>query len=94
MPIIYLRHPVHGSKVATMEMEAVYDEKLGWTRYEPGVEAPPPDPAANVLVTILGKPEPAPEVIDPPHHPLDHDGDGKPGGSLPGPRRRRRAPQE
>jgi hypothetical protein len=30
---IYLKHPVHGCKVATMELEAEYDEKNGWTRY-------------------------------------------------------------
>lgn len=30
---IYLFHPVHGRKVATMELEAVYDETNGWTRY-------------------------------------------------------------
>ena len=30
---IYLSHPVHGRKVATMELEAVYDEKNGWVRY-------------------------------------------------------------
>ena len=30
---IYLSHPVHGRKVATMELEAVYDEDNGWTRY-------------------------------------------------------------
>jgi len=30
---IYLSHPVHGRKVATMELEAEYDEKNGWTRY-------------------------------------------------------------
>jgi len=30
---IYLAHPVHGRKVATMELEAEYDEKNGWTRY-------------------------------------------------------------
>lgn len=30
---IYLSHPIHGRKVATMELEAVYDEKNGWTRY-------------------------------------------------------------
>ena len=33
MPIIYMSHPVHGAKVATMELEAVDDEKNGWTRY-------------------------------------------------------------
>ena len=30
---ITLVHPVHGAKVATMELEAVEDEKNGWTRY-------------------------------------------------------------
>jgi len=30
---IYLAHPVHGRKVATMELEAEYDEQNGWTRY-------------------------------------------------------------
>ena len=35
MAVIYLRHPVHGSKVATMDMEANYDEMHGWMRYDP-----------------------------------------------------------
>jgi hypothetical protein len=30
---IYLKHPVHGAKVATLEAEAEQDEKNGWTRY-------------------------------------------------------------
>ena len=33
MPIIYLKHPIHGAKVATMELEAEYDEQNGWVRY-------------------------------------------------------------
>ncbi|MDP2358641.1 MAG: hypothetical protein Q8M31_21660 [Beijerinckiaceae bacterium] len=38
-------------------------------------------------------PAPSPPVIeDAPRHPLDHDGDGRKGGSLPGPRRRRAVP--
>ena len=32
---IYLRHPVHGTKVAVMAMEAEYDEQNGWERYDP-----------------------------------------------------------
>ena len=32
---IYLKHPVHGNKVATMELEAIYDEDHGWSRYNP-----------------------------------------------------------
>ena len=38
MAVIYLRHPIHGAKVATMEMEAVYDQRNGWERYTPGAE--------------------------------------------------------
>jgi hypothetical protein len=33
MPIIYLKHPDHGTKIATMELEAEFDEKNGWVRY-------------------------------------------------------------
>ena len=31
--VIYLKHPVHGRKVATMDLEAEADEKNGWVRY-------------------------------------------------------------
>lgn len=30
---IYLKHPVHGTKIATLELEAVADEENGWVRY-------------------------------------------------------------
>lgn len=30
---IYLEHPIHGRKIAYMELEAEHDEKHGWTRY-------------------------------------------------------------
>jgi hypothetical protein len=33
--VIYLTHPIHGAKVATMDLEAEADEKNGWTRYNP-----------------------------------------------------------
>jgi hypothetical protein len=32
---IYLTHPVHGAKVATMDLEAEADEQNGWIRYNP-----------------------------------------------------------
>lgn len=32
---IYLQHPVHGTKIATMDLEAEYDETNGWVRYNP-----------------------------------------------------------
>ena len=34
MPIIYLKHPIHGTKVATMDAEAEYEEAQGWERYD------------------------------------------------------------
>jgi hypothetical protein len=33
MGVIYMSHSVHGAKVATMELEALEDEKNGWVRY-------------------------------------------------------------
>ena len=48
--MIYLRHPKHGVKIATMEMEAQYDEMHGWSRFDPDEqlnEAPEPD---NVML--------------------------------------------
>ena len=44
MAIIYMRHPVHGEKIASLELEAEHDEKHGWTRYTSGEEAPPDQP--------------------------------------------------
>ena len=35
MAVIYLKHPHHGAKVATLEAEAIYDETHGWLRYDP-----------------------------------------------------------
>ena len=31
--VIYLKHPVHGRKVATMDLDADADEQNGWVRY-------------------------------------------------------------
>ena len=33
--VIYLRHPLHGTKVAISEIEAEYDLKYGWLPYNP-----------------------------------------------------------
>jgi hypothetical protein len=46
---IYLSHPDHGCKVATMELEAEYDEKNGWTRYNPDTPSEPEAAPVNVL---------------------------------------------
>ena len=48
--VIYLTHPLHGAKVATVEAEAEADEKNGWTRYNPDTPSAPEE-AANTLVT-------------------------------------------
>ena len=50
--VIYMRHPLHGNKVAIAEAEAVYDEKNGWERYELG----DPDEPINELAKPRGRP--------------------------------------
>ena len=64
MAAIYLYHPKHGVKVATMEMEAQYDESNGWTRFNPEdmVEDEPATPEPEPLIAdeepanVLGEP--------------------------------------
>lgn len=52
--VIYLKHPVHGTKVACMEMEAEADEKNGWTRFDPmQLELTLPAPDAVVVENAL-----------------------------------------
>jgi hypothetical protein len=48
--IIYLEHPKHGAKVATMDLEAEMDERNGWTRYNPDTPSETEEAApVNVL---------------------------------------------
>lgn len=47
--VIYLTHPIHGAKVATMDIEAEADEKNGWTRYNPDTPSEPEAAPVNVL---------------------------------------------
>lgn len=55
MAVIYLKHPDHGVKIATMDMEAEYDESNGWVRYNPE-EPPIPDfLSTNELTSRRGK---------------------------------------
>jgi hypothetical protein len=53
--VIYMRHPVHGNKVAIAEAEAVYDEKNGWERYDAGA-LPTPSVSVNELAKPRGRP--------------------------------------
>jgi len=46
---IYLMHPTHGRKVATMELEADADEKNGWSRYNPDEPVEVSEPETNAL---------------------------------------------
>ena len=48
MPVIFLTHPDHGAKMATMEEEAVYDEQNGWSRYNPDTPSADVEDAAPV----------------------------------------------
>ena len=32
---IYLKHPIHGTKVAICDLEVEYDERNGWSKYNP-----------------------------------------------------------
>jgi len=62
MAVIYMSHEVHGAKVATMELEAVEDEKNGWVRYtlDTLVEAAP---VANELEVKRRRSRPT-EVVE------------------------------
>ena len=53
MPIIYMKHPLHGAKVATMEAEAEHDESKGWQRYELDTQ---PEAVAEEVDEVLAAP--------------------------------------
>jgi hypothetical protein len=40
MALTYLRHPDHGTKVATSDLEVEFDEQNGWERYNEHTPAP------------------------------------------------------
>jgi len=60
MAEIYLMHYRHGVKIATMEMEAQYDEQNGWVRFDPDElvaeapvdDLPEPTAEANVMAEV------------------------------------------
>lgn len=47
MAVIYLKHPRHGTKVASSEMEAVEDRKNGWVDFDPTASAEPAEVDAD-----------------------------------------------
>ena len=46
---ITMIHPVHGAKIATMDLEAEADEKNGWIRYNSDTSSEPEAAPVNVL---------------------------------------------
>ena len=68
MAIIYLKHPIHGAKVAFSQEEAAYDAGHGWVEFDPAVAAAPlkaepapsleavDEPILNALPTRRGRP--------------------------------------
>ena len=55
MAVIYLEHPIHGTKVACSNMEADFDEQNGWERYNvatPAIEAEVVEVAVEEPVAI------------------------------------------
>ncbi len=54
MSLIYLEHSIHGRKIATMELEAVFDETNGWSRYNPDTPVPASDTEIEVTMNALG----------------------------------------
>ena len=55
MAVIYLQHFIHGSKVATMEAEAEFDEKNGWVRYNPITPSAPEEVASENTLRLRRK---------------------------------------
>lgn len=56
MAVIYLRHPIHGAKVASLDMEAEYDKQHGWEEFDPvapGQDSTEPEPE---VVNSLSEP--------------------------------------
>lgn len=52
MAVIYLRHPIHGTKVACLDLEAEADRENGWYDYDPYEMTTEPD---NAIVRRRGR---------------------------------------
>lgn len=50
MAVIYLRHPVHGAKVAISDMEVENDLQNGWEEFDPTEPVTDPAPEADVVI--------------------------------------------
>jgi hypothetical protein len=61
--MIYLRHPTHGTKIATMDLEAEADERNGWSRFDPAKPAVVDTPV-NELETRRRRRQPEPQIAE------------------------------
>ncbi len=53
MAVIYLRHPVHGAKVACSDMEVQCDLAQGWEIFDPTAPEPEPEPEPAPVINEL-----------------------------------------
>jgi hypothetical protein len=51
--LIYLKHPRHGVKIATLDLEAEHDEQHGWERFDP--DTPSVEQAAPVTQEVTNQ---------------------------------------
>lgn len=57
MAVIYMKHPVHGAKIANLEAEAIFDETHGWVRYDPATPAPAAVEDGTSVVNEMAEPK-------------------------------------
>lgn len=81
MPVIYLRHPKHGAKVAISWLEAQNDFEHGWEEFDPTERSNIENDSPPAPVVLSDAPAPAQELLVEPINELQ-------------PRRRGRRPRE
>jgi hypothetical protein len=66
MPNIYLKHPIHGAKVAIAQEEAAADKRNGWVEFDPSAPKAPTEvaqeaPVVNALPLKRGRARKSPD---------------------------------
>jgi hypothetical protein len=56
--VIYLKHPVHGTKVAISDHEAEYDMENGWVKFDPSEKIEQPVAKQDSVSEIPEEPKP------------------------------------
>lgn len=64
MAVIYLHHPVHGTKVACLDLEANYDKTLGWEVYDPSELQLQDEPVNSLVINPVRRGRPRKERLD------------------------------